>query len=435
MPLVSGDELSAPEVHPECSAALDVVGPLRVAKGQRFLIIVALLVLVPCGFWAKTGWTRFQTSRFHSACQTARGQKDWRTERAVADRWVAWDPETPLGWWCAAEACQNLEDFEGMAQYLGKVPQSDPKSLLAYVEKANLEWTTLNRPLDAVRTSELVLKVDPEIVEIQSRLISFYAMNLQRVPMLKTIRHAMEHHAPSREAFVYYIMADMLYFTNGADLNSRWLASSPDEPRFKIGLGVHTAMALAMNVNTTRTEQSVELDREADLQLDFFLEKNPDDVVLLTYMMHRAYQAGNTERVGKMLESLSTDVVDDHMIWVYRAWYHSSFQEHAAAEEAIREAIRLHPTSPLAHHEYANLLRKAGRLDEVAAQQQLASTGRELRTRLLTVPNAAAVDAKSLIDIAIYMRDCGDQMAYDSLSERLRSFGYSADASSGPPTP
>lgn len=415
------DSLANAEQAPEV-----VVTPARMVKGWVFLLVLLTAGFVLAGWGVVRGWSAYWTRSYRVQCQAMKSQADWRSLRQVAERWVAWDPQSHLGWWFAAEAAQNLSDFPAMARYLGQVPTSDPNYLLSLVEKANLEWTALNHPLEAVRTSEQILKIDPEIVEVHSRLVSFYAMNLQRVPMLKAIHRAMENNSQTREMYTYYVMADLLSYTNGSQMNSRWLASSPDEHRFKIGLGVHTAMNLAMNVDAARTEDSVRLDQEANRQLDFFLEKAPGDSVLLTYMMHRAYQAGDVQLVSQLLQKVSGDSIDDHMVWVYRAWYHTTMGELDDSEKAIQEAIRLHPASPLAHHEYANLLRKRGQLDLVEREQNLAAIGRELRTRLLRSPNANTIEADILLDIARYLRACGDQRGFDSLEIRLREFGYSS---------
>lgn len=421
------DSLIETEQAPEV-----LVTPARMIKGRVFLFCL-LALSFGIGVWgAVRGWSAYWTRSFRVQCQTLKGQADWRSLRQVAESWVAWDPQSNLGWWFAAEAAQNLSDFQAMARYLGQVPVSDPNYLLSLVEKANLEWTALNLPLEAIKTSEQILSIDPEIVEVHSRMVSFYAMNLQRVPMLKAIHRAMDHNSQTREMYTYYVMADLLSYTNGSQMNSRWLASSPDEPRFKIGLGVHTAMNLAMNVDSARTEDSVRLDQEANRQLDFFLEKAPGDSVLLTYMMHRAYQAGDIQQVSQLLQKVSGDSIDDHMVWVYRAWYHTMMGQLDDAEKAIQEAIRLHPASPLAHHEYANLLRKRGQLDLVEREQNLAATGRELRTRLLRSANANSIEAEILLDIAKYLRACGDQPGYQSLETRLKEFGYSAEASPQP---
>ena len=381
------------------------------------------LMLLPCAGWGSYhGWRWFETREFRRRCETARQAEDWHSLSSAAKSWGAWDPAAGRAWWFAAEAAQELDDLEDLADCLGKIPDSDPKALFARVEKANLEWTALNRPLAALESSRQVVATDPRVVEVQSRLISFYAMNLQRAPMLKAIRVAMKAGAEPKECYTYLVLADLLSFSNGTKLNSSWLASAPDEMRFKVGLAVHTSMAFAQNVDTTGTAEAVEMDRQATQQINWFLDQVPHDPVLLTYLMYRAHQAGDVERMGRLLEGVDESGVDDHMVWVYRSWYHVAGDEFTEAEQAVQEALRLHPLSPLAHHEYANLLRKTQRPQaEVEQQQHLAADGRELRTQLLRLPSALDLSPQLLQDIAQYAEECGDQEVVDSLAVRLQS--------------
>ena len=119
------------------------------------------------------------------------------------------------------------------------------------------------------------------------------------------------------------------------------------------------------------------------------------------------------------------------MIWVYRAWYHNMVEELPAAEEAILEALRLHPISPLAHHEYANLLRKQGR-PEVERHQKLAGEGRELRTQLIQLPTAADLSSMHLQRIQEYASDCGDELVARALAKRLGPEPLSSLSASNP---
>ncbi|MBC7968010.1 MAG: tetratricopeptide repeat protein [Fuerstia sp.] len=380
------------------------------------ILLLLLLVTWP----AYQGFRMFRTYRFQVACDSAREQQDWRALRDVSLQWAAWDPASGRPWWHAAEAAQELEDLEDLAKCLGKVPQSDPKALMAYVEKANLEWTALNRPLEALATSEHVIRLDPRVLEIHSRVISFFAMNLQRSKMLKAIRIALAAGAEPKECYTYLILADVLTFTNGADINSRWLAASPDEVRFKIGLAVNTATELAMSEDSSRTEDVVKLNEDAMRQLNWFLDKEPNDPVLLTYLMHRAYLDGEVDRIAELLQKVDDRGVEDHMVWVYRGWYHTLNDDFAEAEEALREALRLHPLSPLAHHEYANLLRKTQH-QGVAEQQHLAAYGKELRTQLQQLPTALDLTPALLLQIQSYAVACGDKQVADSIQSRLGS--------------
>ena len=363
-------------------------------------------------------WRYFKSREFRSACEAACEASDWTGLRDISGRWVQWDSTAARGWWYAAEAAQELEDLEDLADCLGQVPESDPKAIVAYTEKANLEWTALNRPLDAIRTSTHVLEMDGRVLEIHSRVISYYAMTMQRAPMLKAIRAAITARAEPKETYTYLMMADFLAFTNGDSINTLWLAAEPDEIRFKIGLAIQTAVKVTMNEESLRTEQSVELNKEAAQQLNWFLENQPGDPVLLSYMLHRAYLAGDVDGAAKLLLQVDDRGIDDHMIWVYRAWYHMMVDEFDEAEKSILEAIRLHPMSPLAHHEYTNLLRRLQR-PEVADQQRIAAYGKQLRSDIMRIETASDLTPALLLQIQSYAEACGDGEIAKSIQKRL----------------
>ena len=143
-------------------------------------------------------------------------------------------------------------------------------------------------------------------------------------------------------------MSDNISFSNAADLNSRWLASSPDEVRFKVALAVTTAASIVRSADATSSEKIAEMEQEAGRQLQWFLDSIPHNTVLLTYLMNRSYEAGNVARVGELLQNVDESGIDDHMVWVYRGWYHIEMNELPQAQEAIEEALRLNrpPKSP-----------------------------------------------------------------------------------------
>jgi len=399
---------------------------------------VALICLSAAGYW---GWNRLQERQFRQRCEEARRNEDWRSEREIAKSWAAWDPAANDPWWRAAEAAQELEDPEDVAFCLGHVQENDPKFLFAFVEKANLEWTVLNRPLEALETSQLIISKDPKVAEIQSRLISFYAMTLQRVELIKSIRAAIAVRAEPREAYTYLILADSLSFANGADLNGRWLAACPDDLRFKIGLAVSTSESIFRNADVAASANAAELEQEADRQLKWFLESASHNPALLTYLMNRAYEGGNVGRIGELLQKVDDSGVNDHMVWVYRGWYHMEMKELADAELALQEALRLHSLSGLAHHEYARLLRLMQRPEaEVEQQQRIARSGKQLRGKLILQQNARDVPLEVFDEIISYAQECGDNLVAEGLSRRLnRPLGKSAetvstDGSSAPNT-
>jgi tetratricopeptide (TPR) repeat protein len=179
-------------------------------------------------------------------------------------------------------------------------------------------------------------------------------------------------------------------------------------------------MSYALSADAGASEDAVEMNAEAMRQLELFLESAPHDPVLLTYLMLRAYQAGDVERVGRLLQNVDEAAVDDHMVWVFRTWYHFAVDEFDAAEEAVKEALRLHPLSYMAHHEYAKLQRKLRRPDaEVELHQKLATEGKELRMSLLKRPNVLDLPPALLQQIATYAAACGDDQVAGALARRL----------------
>ncbi len=157
---------------------------------------------------------------------------------------------------------------------------------------------------------------------------------------------------------------------------------------------------------------------EAGRQLDSFLEANPDNPVLLSFMMNQAYRNGDTARMAELLEKVGEKSSDDHMMWVYRGWFHAQAGETQQALDSIQQALKLHPMSPLAHHEYAAILRMQ-QAPDAARQQRIASYGRELRTQLMQMPSAADLTPLLLVQLHSYAKECGDEQIAAGITSRF----------------
>ena len=379
---------------------------------------VLLLAALATGY-ALNEW-RVSTGhdRFEKACLQARREGDWDYMRQTAEEWLRWSPGRAQAMWFAAESAQQQDRHDDLIEILDGIPRTDPNIAFGLAEKAGLQWSELNKPLQALQTSLEVLAIEPRHVDSHSRVISFYAMTLQRVRMLEAIRAAIRAGAEPREAYCYLIMSDALSFTNGAELNQRWLRGAPDDDRFKIALAVTTAMDLAASRESSPTEEVLELNREANLQLEGFLETWPGDPILLTFLMHQAYRNEQVQKMEKLLGQVTETLAQDHMVWVYKAWYHTMVDELEEAEEAIIRAIRIHPLSQLAHQEYAKILCALQR-PEVEREQQIAAYGRELRSEIMRQPSAADLSLPLLVKIMSYADSCGDTEVAAALAARL----------------
>jgi len=402
------------------AAESDAAGGNRPHRGRRTLTLAVAGLVLLAGLAIGSAWLiqNRTRSQFQSRCEQAKREGLWAELRVAADEWSQWDSQDSQPRWLAAEAAQQQDEFQDLADCLGKIPASDPNYAFALAEKANVEWTALNQPLLALQTSEQAVQLEPRLTDTHSRIISFYAMTGQRIAMLKAIRAALQAGAEPREAYTYLVMADILSFSNGSELNEKWIQSDPDEVQFKISLAVNTAMQLAMNQDTSPTPEIQELNQQAKRQLGFFLQQYPHNPVLLSYLMHQAYRAGDVQGMSGLLQSVDDSAAEDHMVWVYRGWYHIQMQEYGEAEKSLLEAIRIHPLSPLAHHEYASLLRVQQR-PEVAREQQLATYGRDLRSEILLLPSAVDLTPVLLVKMQSYAESCGDRQVAAGLASRL----------------
>lgn len=383
----------------------------------RWGVFLILLVFLSAGggYWGYRSW---KTSQFASQCAALKKEKNWERLREVAGQWTTWNPGDPKAWWMASVSALELDEYENLEFCLLQIPEHDSNYLVAQVELANLQWTALNKPRNALETSQRVLELDSRVPEAHARIISFYAMTGQRAKMLQAIRFAIQNRAEPREAYTYALMSDVLSFTNSIEMNSKWMKGAPSEIEFKVGMAVSTAMKFQMDLEVSPNDDTRKMAEEAGRQLTSFLEANPDNPVLLSFMMNQAYRNGDTSRMGELLEKVGEKSADDHMMWVYRGWFHAQAGEIQQALESIQQALKLHPISPLAHHEYAAILRMQ-QAPDAAREQRIASYGRELRTQMMQMPSAADLTPLLLVQLHSYAKECGDEQIAAGITSRF----------------
>jgi tetratricopeptide (TPR) repeat protein len=153
--------------------------------------------------------------------------------------------------------------------------------------------------------------------------------------------------------------------------------------------------------------------------LDDLLQRSPHDPILLSYFLARHVEDGDADAVARLLQQVDDAAAEDHMVWVFRGWYHAQQGDLADAEAALRHALEFHPLSPRARHEYAGVLRRLQRMQESEQMGRLAAEGHELRKQLLLLPEAAAVTDTLLERIAAYAASCDDQQVARTLGNRL----------------
>lgn len=394
-------------------------------RGQKLgvfgtLGLVAFLAVV--GTLAWLGYDRYvdrQIQQLTAACEMARKSGNWNQLEQQATQLRLLQPSNGQPLLLLAESAEMQGQIQKATDLLGQFPEGDVRAPLVLAQKANLEWGPLNQPLKALKTSEELIRLRPRTTASHGRIISFYAMTLQRPELLAAIRRAIEMDAEPREAYAYLMMADALTFSNAIDLNSHWLSSDPNSSFFQITVAVMTANSLSGRATTLLTPQNEEASRQARQTVEELQRQHPSNPILLGFLLEKCIQDGDVSRTEELLRQVTTEDSNDHLLWSQRGWYHTLRGEFEAAETSFKTAISLHPMSWHARRNYVTLLRRQQKLEEVEKLTSLVATALEIRVELLKLPNAREIPEELLKRIADYADSCGDTLIRDALQKRL----------------
>ncbi|MDA1018366.1 MAG: tetratricopeptide repeat protein, partial [Planctomycetota bacterium] len=91
-------------------------------------------------------------------CKAAIEAEDMQALEAASTRWLEWDPESGDAWLFLADASAQQSDFERAAECLDRIDDSHPKCVPALLQRVEILFAKLNRPLDAVATCERILE-------------------------------------------------------------------------------------------------------------------------------------------------------------------------------------------------------------------------------------------------------------------------------------
>ena len=396
-------------------------------RGQKLGVVgtlglVAVLVVGCALAWWGYGWyVDRQVQQITAACEIARKSGNWNQLEQQASQLRSLQPSNGQPLLLLAESAEMQGQLQKAADLLGQFPESDVRAPLVLAQKANLEWGKLNRPLDALKTSEELIRLRPRTISSHARIISFYAMTFQRPELLAAVRRAIEMDAEPREAYTYLMMADALTFSNGISLNSHWKSSATDPTFFEITIAVHTATDRTQRAIAEPNPKNEAAEKEARNEVEALQRRYPSNRILLGFLLDRCLEEGNVLRAAELLRQVAPEDSNDHLLWIHRGWYHTSQREFDSAETCFQKAIKLHPLSWLARREFATLLRKQQKADEAEKLLQMVLTARELRKDLLKLQSAREITEELVLRIANYAESCGDALVYEALKKSLAS--------------
>jgi len=198
-----------------------------------FLVLFVVLLAVASPAWKM--WLKYRDEQYLAACKDALEAENWELLEIISENWHNDSPENGYPWLYRADAALGLKKHEEAAEFMGSLPEDDPKFAAAMLKRIDLQFSLLNDPLAAEESCKRLLKIEPRTTDAHQRLIFFYAMTYQRTKMVDAIHFAMEKNREPKESFIYLLGKNWLFFSNGYDLNQHWLETYPDEELFHLG--------------------------------------------------------------------------------------------------------------------------------------------------------------------------------------------------------
>lgn len=393
-------------------------------------IVVASLVIGVVAIAAapliRSGWRDFLRSDLATQCRAASERRRWDDLRTLADHWTEWDSQNAEPWLFRAKAAGGQRDWPTAAESFWRVPDTDARVVPAMIEVSKIAFSHLNDPLKGRAACERILRVDPRAAGAHQQLIWFYAMTLQREPLLKQIRAAIAAQQEPREAYVYYFLVDSFRSSSAVKLNERWLETSPNEELFQVARVLHLQDSEAdlpgSSVADSDGDQAAPAAGSSKSELvDDLLKRFPHNVELLAFKAQERIAAGDTDGVATLLSQAPDAATHDNRFWRIQGWLHESNNELDEAAAAYRHALTLHALDWNTMNRLAIVERRRQNIDEVQRLTKCVERTKELRRQLRELPAVELVTPAILLELATLARECDDQEIRHALERRLAS--------------
>jgi tetratricopeptide (TPR) repeat protein len=386
------------------------------SRKKQFIIWFLILGVIgggaiPCHAWWKSYWTE----RFSTVCKQAIEAKEWRLLREYSTQWTDWDPKANPGWVYRAEAAKQMEQFEEMALLLARVTDDYDGALEALSLQADLLFTELNRPLEAIKTWERMLKINPRSSRPYQRMIYFYAMTLQRKKMIDTIYLAMKNKCEPRESYGYLVIANAIRFTDGFFETTKWLQTYPDDEKLKVAQACYDSMqsdsgTIPMFGAEPKTGKISE-----------YLKEYPSNLEILANQIERDIHDGNLDGVPTLLQQADETAENDSRFWRYRGWYLMQADEDEKAATAAERSLELNKLDWRAWLQYSSILRKLNRLPEAERASEVAKRGKIAEQAVLELDNPAELDGEVAAFVYQFIKLAGADDALSAIEFRMRN--------------
>jgi tetratricopeptide (TPR) repeat protein len=384
-------------------------------KLRRYWFVVGML-LVAMALWAGYHAVRSQTQKM---CRKAQQEERWEDLETLSRRWTDWEPHEADAWLYLADAVQHQNRFLEAAEYLGEIPVTSLKAAKAFLVQAELLFGPANQPLDGEVACRKLLKLEPRAAKAHALLIRFYAYTLQRKKLAEQFKEAIRLGLEPKDAYIYYLLTDSLNMSQGVELNTLWLTTSPEEEVFLVARALQWREQHNTQAGETADVNADAVMNEREMQVLNLLERFPNNSNLLADQIDAEIVKGRLNRVVELLSQAPADAETDNRFWRYKGWVHYAKQEFGEAEEAYRTALKLHPMDWQSMNRLLEVLRSRQETAEIERIQALVARIQDLRTSVRSIETIEDCPLELLRILGQVARDCGDSLVGDALRQRL----------------
>ena len=398
--------------------------PIDKAKSTRrwWLIGTLSAILVLGGSFYLVRRTRINS--LSESCREALRTEDWKQVERLAERWRWWERGKAAPLIYLAEAANQTERYEQAVELLDQLPDADPMTPEALLERSDILFGPLNRPIDGAETLERAIELDPKLVEARRRLVYFYAYTLQRRKMVDLAYDTFQHDCDLPETVVYILLQDSLWFSNAYEANTRWFRGDPDNELFLVARAIHRIRSRGLDEREDPKEGSRDeagTPFHQNVVAEYFT-RFPQNLELLAYYLRLSSTAGDVDEVARLLSRAPPEAADDNRFWRYMGWLHTARGEFRQAKQSYEKALLLNCYDHISRHQLAGVERRFKRLEQVEALEELVREGKALRRQIQELENVVVVPPELLKRMALYAEECGDDLVASQLNYRIEQW-------------
>jgi tetratricopeptide (TPR) repeat protein len=375
---------------------------VRTAWGSGIVVLILLLV---GGNWLAGRW---RLAEFPGQCNQAVTAEDWERLEELSRDWIEREPQSGVAWFWLGKSQHARQNYTEAFESFSHVPLTGPRGIEAATLRLEIQFHVLHQPLSALKIADEILQIEPNNFDARRNRVYFYAMTMQRAELMAEIRQLIRVGGDLPEHYLYLINVDDLWFIDGAEIVQRWRDQAPESQLLKVSHLIQKAKRARGNTLDATGPAAAQAYTDVLAELDLLDEECRKFTSYLEFRMLNASDDGDVAEMGRWLSLVTDSMATDPVFWYYKGWYASRQARIDEAEESYREALRLHPLSRKARHDWSQLLRNQGDTSQAGRVAALAAQGTSIVLEVRRLPHFREAPPQMLRAIAAWATDCSD---------------------------